>query len=129
MIRRFDPARLRSVALAAVLVGVLAGLSSALLLTAIGEPLIRDAIAIEEAQQDAASGSDHPAEPELVSRSLQRGVGLFAGLALSGAAFGLLFALAFWGLRAGRPDPFRRALLAGAMLFGSLTLAPWLKDP
>lgn len=130
MLRRFDPARLRSVLVAAVIVGMLAGLASALLLTATGEPLIRDAIAIEEGRDAAAATrSDHPAEPELVSRSTQSGVGLFAALALAGAAFGVLFSLAFWGLRSGRPDPFRRALLAGAMLFGALTLAPWLKYP
>lgn len=132
MLRRFDPARLRSVLGMAVLVGLLAGLASALLLTAIGEPLIRDAIAIEEARAAASAsvpGSGHGGEPELVSRSTQSGFGLFAALGLSGAAFGVLFALAFWGLRAARPDPFRRALVAGVMLFGSLTLAPWLKYP
>lgn len=132
MLRRFDPARLLPVAVVAVLVGVLAGLASALLLTATGEPLIREAIAIEEARQEATTadhGAGGHAEPELVSRSVQSGVGLFAGLGLAGAAFGVMFALAFWGLRSGRPDPFRRALLAGAVLFGSLTLAPWLKYP
>jgi predicted cobalt transporter CbtA len=130
MLGRFDPARLRSVLAVAVLVGVLAGLGSALLQTAIGEPLIRDAIAIEEAHE-AATGpaGGHAAEPDLVSRGTQSGIGLFAGLGLAGAAFGVLLGLAFWGLRAGRPDPFRRAVVAGAMLCGSLTLAPWLKYP
>jgi predicted cobalt transporter CbtA len=130
MLRGFDPARLRSALAVAVIVGVLAGLTSAVVQTVIGEPLIRDAIAIEEAHEAATgAGAGHAAEPELVSRETQSGVGLFAGLGLAGGAFGVLFALAFWGLRAGRPDPFRRALVAGAMLFGSLTLAPWLKYP
>ena len=131
MLSGFDPARLRSVLVAAVLAGALGGLGSALLHTFIGEPLVRDAIAIEEARQAAPAGPgvDHASEPELVSRSVQSGVGLFASLGLSGAAFGVLFALTFWGLRGGRPDPFRRALVAGALLFGSLALMPWLKYP
>ncbi len=126
MLERFDPARLRSVAVVAALVGLVAGLASALLHTFVGEPLVRQAIAIEEARLAAAGGGG---EQELVSRAVQSGVGLFAGLALAGAAFGMLFALAFWGLRAGRPDTFRRALVVGSLLFGSLALAPWLKYP
>ena len=125
MLRRFDPARLRSVIAVALIVGLLAGLASALLLTAIGEPLVRDAITIESAREAGSPSS----EPELVSRSVQSGVGLFAGMGASGAAFGLLFALAFWGLRSAQPLPFRRSLWAGAILFGSITLAPWLKYP
>ena len=128
MLDRFDPARLRSVIAAAGLVGFLAGLASALLLTVTGEPLVRAAIAIEEARA-AVSSAAAPHEPELVSRSVQRGAGLFAAMGVSGAVFGLLFALAFWGLRSVQPHPFRRALWAGAILFGSITLAPWLKYP
>ena len=64
-----------------------------------------------------------------MSRSVQKGVGLFAAYAVSGAAFGLLFAVVFWTLRRSRPDPFRRALVAGAVLAGALTVAPWLKYP
>ena len=64
-----------------------------------------------------------------MSRSVQKGVGLFAAYAVSGAAFGLLFAVVFWALRRSRPDPFRRALVAGAVLAGALTVAPWLKYP
>lgn len=126
---RFDPSRLRSVIAVALIVGVLAGLTSAVLYTVIGEPLVRDAIAIEQARDAATAVPGQPGEPELISRTVQSGIGLFVALGLSGAAFGLLFALAFWGLRAGRPDPFRRALVAGAVLFGSLSLAPWLKYP
>lgn len=122
MLGRFDPARLDSVAVVAVMVGLLAGLTSAVLQTFVGEPLVRQAIALEKARATTV-------EPELVSRSVQSGVGLFAGLGLAGVAFGLLFSLTFWGLRAGRPDPFRRALVAGSILFGSLTVAPWLKYP
>lgn len=129
---RFDPARLRSAVLVAVLVGLLAGLGSALLLSVTGEPLLREAIAIETARDAAAaaSGGDRaPADPKLVSRSVQSGPGLFAALGLSGAAFGLVFALVFWGLRHSQPRPFRRSLWAGGILFGAINLAPWLKYP
>ncbi len=129
VINRFDPSRLRSVIALALFVGVLAGLASAVLYTVVGEPLVRDAIAIEQARDAAAAVPGQPGEPELITRSVQSGIGLFAALGLSGAAFGLLFALAFWGLRGGRPDPFGRALVAGTVLFGSLAPAPWLKYP
>nr|MBA2752218.1 CbtA family protein [Actinomycetota bacterium] len=119
MLRRLDPARLSWIIGFALVLGLVAGLTSALLLTVTGEPLVADAIAIEEARSgSAAIGHEGgAAEPELVSRSDQSGLGLFAALGLSGAAFGLLFALAFWGLRHGQPDPFRRSLVAGAILF------------
>ncbi len=126
---RVDPSRLRSVLALALLVGAFAGLASATLHTVIGEPLVRDAIAIEEARDAATAVPGHSPEPELISRSTQSGLGLFASLGLAGAAFGLLFALTFWGLRSLRPEPFGRALVAGSGLFGSLILAPWLKYP
>jgi len=123
---RLDLARLAPVVGVALPVGLLAGLGSALLLTVTGEPLVRAAIAIEEA---AAANASSSTEPELVTRSVQSGFGLFAALGLAGAAFGLLFGLAYWGLRHAQPHPFRRALWTGAILFGSLSLAPWLKYP
>ena len=125
MLRRFDPARLRSTMGVAALVGVGAGVASALLLSVTGEPLVRQAIAIEEARSVAPAA----AEPELVSRAAQSGPGLFLGLGLVGAAFGVLLALTSWGLRRAHPDPFRRSLWAGVLLFGSITLLPWLKYP
>jgi predicted cobalt transporter CbtA len=126
---RFDLSRPRSVALAAVAFGILGGLLAALLLTFVGEPSIEEAIRLEhEAAAEAGTGAGGH-EPEIVSRSVQKGVGLFAAFAVSGAAFGLLFAVVFWTLRGSRPDPFRRALVAGAVLAGALTVAPWLKYP
>ncbi len=131
LITRFDPARPRSVAVAAVLVGLLAGLLAALFLEVTGEPSIQEAINIEQAAADAAGhqAGAGPGEPEIVPRSVQRGVGLFAAYAVTGVAFGLLVAVAFWVMRGGQPDPFRRALVAGAILAGAVTVAPWLKYP
>lgn len=122
---RIDPTRPRSVALGAALVGVVGGLAAALLLTFAGEPRVEQAINIEIAQ----AGAPAEGEPEVVSRTVQKGAGLFAAYAVSGAAFGLLFSVVFWTLRRSRPDPFRRALVAGAVLAGALTVAPWLKYP
>lgn len=126
-----DPARLRSLVAAAALTGVLAGLAAATFASVAGEPLIGDAIAIEEADaaahpEPAASGHDEEAS---VSRRDQRGAGLFGAYALTGAAFGVLLALTAYGLRRGRPDAGRRLLVAGAVLAGAFTVAPWLKYP
>ena len=129
VMRQVDHARIRSVVVTGLVVGLLAGLASALLHTFVGEPLLRDAIALEEAAAATSGQLVGATEPELISRSVQSGLGLFVAMGLSGAVFGLLFACAFWGLRSAQPQPFRRALWAGMILFGSITLAPWLKYP
>lgn len=129
-----DPSRLRSLVLTAVLTGMLSGAVAAVFATVAAEPSIEDAIAIEEA--DAGAEPSRPvAEPlaeaagAKVSRGDQRGVGLFGAYALTGAAFGALLALTAHGLRRGRPDPARWVLLAGVILAGAFTVAPWLKYP
>ena len=122
---RIDPGRPGSVVVGAVALGVAAGILAALVLTVTAEPSISEAIRIEQAR--AASPTEH-AEP-VVSRGAQKGVGLFGAYALAGAAFGLLFAAGFVGARRGRVDPFRRAVVVGAVLAGALTVSPWLKYP
>lgn len=128
VLRRIDPSRLGSLALTAVVVGLLAGVVAAVFATVAGEPAIDDAIAIEEAQAEAHAGAGDADEAE-VSRSDQRGVGLFAAYALTGAAFGGLLALTAHGLRRGRPDAWPRVVMAGVILAGAITVAPWLKYP
>ena len=129
--QRVDPSRLRSLAVAAAVVGLLAGIVGATFASIAGEPAVDDAIAIEEA--NAAAQPEDPAahddDEASVSRSDQRGVGLFGAYALSGAAFGALLALTAHGLRRGRPDPARRVVLAGVILAGAFTVAPWFKYP
>jgi predicted cobalt transporter CbtA len=133
LVRRIDPARLGSLALTAAVVGLLAGIVAAAFATVAGEPSIDDAIAIEEARaEQAEQGSSHmndALDEAHVSRSDQRGVGLFSAYALTGAAFGGLLALAAHGLRRGRPDAWPRVLMAGGILAGAITVAPWLKYP
>jgi predicted cobalt transporter CbtA len=136
LLRRVDPSRLRSLALTAALLGLLAGLVAATFASIAGEPSIRDAIEIEEeAARTAATPHDHGATDEgdddeaHVDRSDQSGIGLFSAYALTGAAFGVLLALVSHVLRGGRPDLLRRIGVSGAVLAGALTVAPWLKYP
>ena len=136
LLRRVDPSRLRSLALTAALLGLLAGLVAATFASIAGEPAIREAIEIEEeAARTAVAPHDHGATDEddddeaHVDRSDQSGIGLFSAYALTGAAFGVLLALASHALRGGRPDLLRRIGTTGAILAGALTVAPWLKYP
>lgn len=134
-LQKLNPSRPRAVVAGAVLLGMMAGLVAALFLTVTGEPRIEDAIRIEEAavgaeaDLHATAGHDHGGDEPLVSRAVQRGPGLFGAYALSGAGFGLFFSMAFLTLGRGRPDVFRRALVAGVVLAGAFTVAPWLKYP
>jgi hypothetical protein len=90
-----------------------------------GEPSIERAIAFESAA-DAAAGQT-PAT-EIVSRSVQRGAGLFTASLVYGAALGGLFSLAFalaYG-RVGEFDPRTLSALLAAAGFVALVLVPEL---
>jgi len=137
MWKRFDPARPLAVIIGAVIAGVLAGLVASVLLTFTAEPVIDQAIALEESHH-AAAPPNAAAEPELVSRSEQKGFGRFAAYGLGGAAYGVIFGVAFLCIRPLRrptagahaaDDTWRRALLAGALLAGAFTVMPFLKYP
>jgi predicted cobalt transporter CbtA len=128
--------------------GMLAGLVAALLsfgfFKVMGEPLVERAIAFEKAMYDAkakakadeaaAKGLPAPveeAEPELVSRPVQAGIGLLTGVVVYGAAVGGLFALVFalaYG-RIGNLSPRATAALLALLGFVSVYLAPMLKYP
>jgi predicted cobalt transporter CbtA len=124
--------------------GMLVGLVAGLLVFGFGrwagEPPVDMAIAFE-AQMGEAKPHDHgasmpgmatqAAEPELVSRPTQAGLGLFTGVMIYCAAFGGLFALVFAVAngRAAQLGPRAvSALLAGAG-FVSVYLVPSLKYP
>jgi predicted cobalt transporter CbtA len=135
MFARLDFARPRTLIVAAVLVGALSGLAGAAFHRIVTEPRIDEAIAIEEAYAAAASDGAvsterHDGEEEVsISRATQKGAGLFSGYALIGAAFGLFLAVASLSLRTLAANPFRRVLVAGVILAGAITVAPWLKYP
>jgi hypothetical protein len=91
-----------------MLIGIVAGLLCFGFLKVVGEPQVDRAIAFEtqldQAKAEAAAraliakGLPAPkeeSEPELVSRPVQAGIGLFTGVMIYNIAFGGLFALAF----------------------------------
>src|SRR2546423_9267190 len=128
MWKRFDPARPLAVIVGAVVAGIVAGVAASVLRGFTAEPVIDRAIALEESHH-AADEPNAAVEPELVSRSQQKGFGRFAAYGLGGGAYGVLFGVAFLGLGrrrtadaagAVRPeDAFRRALRAGAFMAGA----------
>ena len=146
MWKRFDPSRPLPVILGAVVAGILAGLVASALLTFTAEPVIDRAIALEESHH-AAEHPNEATEPELVSRSTQKGAGRFAAYGLAGGGYGVLFGIAFLVLRrrrhSGAPEfqavelrhagsgagAFRPAVLAGGILAGAFTVMPFLKYP
>ncbi len=125
-----------------MLVGILAGLLCFTFLKVFGEPQVDTAIAFEtkmdeardqaKAQDAMAKGMAMPkedAEPELVSRPVQAGIGLLTGVTVYSASFGGLFALAFALVYGRIGDVGARAtsaFLAGAG-FVSVYLVPNLK--
>lgn len=144
MSKHLDFARPRTVVGWAVLAGVVAGLCAAGYHSIVSEPLVDEAIAIEDAtaaatadSADSAADADsgHPAGDEHaddsveVSRSTQRGAGLFAAYGMLGAAYALILAVAALSLRGAWLEPFRRVLVAGTILTGALTVVPWFKYP
>ena len=127
-----------------MLVGVLAGLLSFAFLKVVGEPQVDRAIAFETRMDEAkdkakadeamAKGMPMPKEdpePELVSRPVQAGIGLFTGVSVYNVAFGGLFALAFavaYG-RMGRLGPRATSALLAAAGFVTVYVVPNLKYP
>ena len=127
-----------------MLVGLVAGILCFTFLKVFGEPAVERAIAFE-AQRDQAKahaeahGStgkgmavpNEEREPELVSRDVQAGIGLFTGVMTYSAALGGLFALSF-ALVYGRMvdfGPRATSLLLGAVGFVAVYLVPNLKYP
>jgi predicted cobalt transporter CbtA len=127
-----------------MLIGIIVGLLCFSFLKIVGEPQVDRAIAFEtqldEAKAKAAAqaliakGLPAPKEepePELVSRRVQAGIGLFTGVMVYNVAFGGLFALAF-ALAYGRMGDFgpraTAALLATVGLV-AIYIVPNLKYP
>jgi predicted cobalt transporter CbtA len=112
-----------------LLAGILAGLLAAGFSILAGEPSIDRAIAFETAMEQAAA--QPPSEPEIVSRSVQRGAGLLTAYVVYGAAIGGLFSLVF-ALAYGRVNGFDPKALSALLAFAgfvAMVLVPELKYP
>jgi predicted cobalt transporter CbtA len=143
-----------------MLVGIVAGLLSFCFLKIYGEPQVDIAIAFEEHMNEAkaAAAKEHAAaphqdeaamhhdmaghgeqaaaqheeEPELVSRPVQAGLGLFVAVIVYCTAFGGLFGLAFafaYGRIPGALTPQGVSVLLAATGFIAIYLVPNLKYP
>jgi predicted cobalt transporter CbtA len=112
--------------------GMAVGLAAALLAFAfsflVGEPQVERAID-QEARAAAAAGV--AGEPEVVSRAVQRTVGLALAVGMYGLAIGGLFGIAF-AVAYGRIGSFRPRAAAGLLALGgfvAVQLVPFLKYP
>lgn len=125
---RSDSVVVRRLLMVGMIAGVIAGLLAALFARLAVEPSVDLAIAFEAAR-DAAHHM--PDEPELVSRSVQRGAGLLVAATCYGAAVGGIFALVFAGMNNrvfGGSVRVSTAWLAFAA-FVTISLIPALKYP
>ena len=128
----------RTLLIRGMLVGLVAGLLVFGFGKLFGEPQVDRAITFEtamdaaKAKADMAKGMPMPLdEPELVSRAVQAGLGLFTGVAVYATAFGGLFALVFafaYG-RVGDLSPRTVSALLAAGGIVALYLVPNLKYP
>ena len=149
------PAMVRTFLVRGMLVGIVAGLLSFAFLKVYGEPQVDRAVAFETQQDEekaaaqkaeshnhASAPHDHASEvhthtadhnePELVSRSIQAGLGLFVAVLVYSAAFGGLFGLAFafaYGRTSGALTPQALSAVIAATGFVAIYLVPDLKYP
>jgi hypothetical protein len=118
----------RSLLVRGMLVGVVAGLLAFAFAYIFGEPQVQHAIDFEE---QLARLNHEPAEAELVSRGVQRTLGLLTGTVVMGIALGGLFGLAFaWAY--GRIGAFSPRMTAAVLALGAyvtIILVPFTKYP
>lgn len=128
----------RALLVRGMLVGILAGLLCFAFLKVYGEPQVDIAIAFETQQDIAkeaaerAKGVTVEEQPELVSRQVQAGLGLFTAVMVYATAFGGLFGLAFafaYGRVPGVLTPQAVSLLLAVVGFVAIYLVPNLKYP
>ena len=112
--------------------GMLAGLAAGLLAFAFayafGEPQVQAAIDFED---HVARLAHEPAAAEVVSRGMQRTLGLLTGLVAMGVALGGLLALVFaWAYgRVGSRGPRATAALLALAAYLTITVVPFTKYP
>jgi len=108
--------------------GVIAGVLVFLYAHFFGEPNVDGAIGVEAAMAKAAGEMEMP---ELVSRDVQSGLGLFTGVMAYSVAIGGLFSLLYafaWG-RLGKIGARGSAALLAVACFVAVYLVPFLKYP
>jgi len=127
----------RGLLIRGMLVGLLAGLLVFSFGKLFGEPQVDRAIRFEtaldnaKAKAQAANGMHVEEMPELVSRPVQAGWGLFTGVMVYSTAFGGLFALVFASIyrRAVDLGPRATSALLATVGFVSVYVIPNLKYP
>jgi hypothetical protein len=133
-----NSASVRALLVRGMLAGLAAGVLALLVSYFLGEPLVDEAISIEEAASAAHAADGHgPAghhgdeSAPPVSRALQATAGLGTGVLLYGAALGGIAALVlcFALGRTGRFGPRATAALVAGGAFVTVYLVPFLKYP
>lgn len=129
---------MRTLLIRGLVAGVLAGIAAALFALVAGEPQVDAAIAIEEAgtaqshsHAEAPAEGQHTEEEPLVSRDVQKFLGMPIAQVAYGTAIGGLFALAFafvYG-RFGPASVRAYGVSLAAAGFVAVSLVPFLKYP
>jgi hypothetical protein len=128
----------RTLLVRGMLIGILAGLLTFGFLKVYGEPQVDIAIAFEtqldlaKEAAERAKGMTVVEQPELVSRPVQAGIGLFTAVMVYCTAFGGLFGLAFayaYGRMPGAIAPQAVSLMLAAACFVAIYVVPNLKYP
>ena len=113
--------------------GLLAGLLAGLFAFFTGEPLLDQAIALEESavhSHEEGAARSHEGDGEVFSRATQK-VGLFFATGLSGVFIGGLFGLvyAYFRSRMAAGSEWTRSVSLAAVIFAGAVLIPFLKYP
>jgi hypothetical protein len=118
----------RNLLVRGMLAGLMAAILAVLFARLFGEPQVDLAIGFEEAHARAMGMAE---DVELVSRAVQKSLGLFTAVALYGAAIGGIFAIVFalvYG-RLAAIGPRSLALLLALSAFIAVGVAPAVKYP
>jgi predicted cobalt transporter CbtA len=121
---------LRSLLICGLLAGLCAGVLATGFAELVGEPQVNRAIAFEGAHERAHGAGTADTAP-VVSRAMQRSLGLLTAAIVYGLALGGLFALAFAAVygRVGRASPARTSVWLALAAFVTVFLVPFVKYP